>query len=81
MVTSRSQYVKMAIMFRTEQLFINIERRFELIAEFADITLESKNVKLKEIANVMEKANGVMVSILNKSQKFEDKEKLLTMFV
>ena len=47
MVTSRRQYVKMAILFRTEQLFSNVERRFELITELADITVDSKNIKLQ----------------------------------
>ena len=79
--TSRRQYLRMAIFFKTEQLWRNVERRFDLIVELSELTVNNKQVKLKQYAAVMKKANGVMLKILNHISKFTDKDKLLNICI
>ena len=71
----------MAICYKTEQFFSNVERRFELIDELAELTVNHKQVKLKQYASVLKKANGIMLKILNHIHKFTDKEKLVDLCI
>ena len=73
--------MRMAIFFKTEQLWHNVERRFDLIVELSELTVNHNQVKLKQYAAVMKKANGVMLKILNHVSKFTDKDKLLNICI
>ena len=69
--------MRMAIFFKTEQLISNVERRFDLITELSELTVNQKQVKLKQYSSVMKKANGIMLKILNHIHKFKDNDRLL----
>ena len=52
-----------------------------MITELGESTMNGRRIKLRQVSGVINKANSVMVVILNKNEKFEDREKLMAMKV